>query len=324
MASLRLGILGCSDIARNRFMPAIANVDGIEAVVIAEAYDQARVASFTEQWPLEVEMSFEDLLARPDLDAVYVPQPPALHCQWASRALEAGKHVLVEKPSTTTLADSERLVREARERGLALHENYMFQYHAQLEDIAGLLDEGVVGDVRLYRADFGFPLRAANDFRYLRELGGGALLDAGGYVIKLATLLLGPTARVEAAELRSLPGYEVDMVGSVTLVNDEGLVFQGGFGMDCGYRCRMEVWGSTGTLTTDRVFTAPTGFVPHALVQTNAGVSDIEMRADAHFEKSIAAFVTQVSDPDERERSYEGILRQARLVEDVRSIARHA
>ena len=197
--------------------------------------------------------------------------------------------MLIEKPSTTTLADSERLVREARERGLALHENYMFQYHAQLEDIAGLLDEGVVGDVRLYRADFGFPLRAANDFRYLRELGGGALLDAGGYVIKLATLLLGPTARVEAAELRSLPGYEVDMVGSVTLVNDEGLVFQGGFGMDCGYRCRMEVWGSTGTLTTDRVFTAPTGFVPHALVQTNAGVSDIEMRADAHFEKSIAA-----------------------------------
>lgn len=321
MAALRLGILGCSDIAQKRFLPALAEVDGIEAAAVAEEFDASRVEGFVAEHPMEVEPSFEALLARDDLDAVYVPQPPALHCQWALHALEAGKHVLVEKPSTTSLAQSTELVEAARSAGLALHENYMFQYHSQLDDIRTLLQEGVIGDVRLFRADFGFPLRAANDFRYVQELGGGALLDAGGYVLKLASLLLGPSARVCTAELRGLAGYEVDMLGSVTLANDEGMTFQGAFGMDCGYRCRLEVWGSTGTLATDRIFTAPAGFAPQATVQTNEGTRTISLHSDAHFQKSIAAFVAQTHDEVLREASYGAILRQARLVEDVRRLS---
>lgn len=319
MATLRLGILGCSDIAQKRFMPALKDVEGIEAVAVAEQYNPARVSEFVGEFPLEVEPDFPSLLARDDIDAVYVPQPPALHAQWAGAALEAGKHVLVEKPSTTCLADTMRLVDTARERNLALHENYMFQYHSQIPAIRALIDEGVIGDVRLYRADFGFPLRQANDFRYVAKLGGGALLDAGGYVLKLGALLLGPNARIATANVHGLPGYEVDMMGSFTMEAEGGLVYQGAFGMDCGYRCKLEVWGSTGTLTTDRIFTAPNGFEPSVTIQNNEGVRTIKLEADAHFTKSIAAFVAQTSDAGLRQRSYEAIAQQARLVEDVRS-----
>lgn len=319
MATLRLGILGCSDIAQKRFMPALMDVEGIEAVAIAEQFNMARVDEFVGEFPLEVEPDFPALLARDDIDAVYVPQPPALHLQWAEAALKAGKHVLVEKPSTTCLADTMRLVDAARERGLALHENYMFQYHSQIAAIRALIDEGVIGDVRLYRADFGFPMRQANDFRYVAKLGGGALLDAGGYVLKLGALLLGPSARIATANVHGLPGYEVDMMGSFTMEADGGLVYQGAFGMDCGYRCKLEVWGSTGTLTTDRIFTAPNGFEPSVVIQNNEGVRTIKLEADAHFTKSIAAFVAQTRDAELRQKSYEAIAQQARLVEDVRS-----
>ncbi len=303
-------------------MPAALEVDGLQVVAVAEEYNPARVDEFLAEYPqLEVAEDFEQLIARPDLDALYVPQPPALHYRWARAALEAGKHVLVEKPSTTSLAESRELVELARTRGLALHENYMFRYHAQIAQVQDLIAQGVIGDVRLYRADFGFPLRAANDFRYNRALGGGALLDAGGYALALASLMLGPSARITTAELRTLPGYEVDMVGSATLVNSAGDVFQLGFGMDCGYRCSLEVWGSTGTLTTNRIFTAPPGFVPTATIRTNEGERTVELAADAHFQKSIASFVAQTGSAEEREASYARIVHQAQLVEDVRRLA---
>lgn len=258
---------------------------------------------------------------RPDIDGVYIPQPPALHYRWAKRALQCGKHVLVEKPSTVCLAESRELVEMARERGLALHENYMFQYHSQIRDIQAMIRDGIIGDVRLYRAEFGFPMRKANDFRYSRELGGGALLDAGGYPLKLASILLGESVKVDAAQMNFLPDFEVDLYGSASLSNDEGTVFQIAYGMDCGYRCCLEVWGSRGRLFTDRIFTAPDGFEPRVMIETEDGSRTEMLEPDGHFCHSIEAFCEEIGDTRKRESMYGEILRQAGLVESVR---RHA
>ena len=240
----KLGILGCSEIAFNRFMPAAAKVEGLRAVCVAEEYDASKLKPFCERFDLEAECSFESILAREDIDCVYIPQPPALHYKWAMKALECGKHVLVEKPSTTSMADTKALLETATAKGLALHENYMFQYHAQIGAIRSLIESGEIGEVRMYRLSFGFPKRKDKDFRYNRALGGGALLDAGGYTLRLAAILLGDSVHVDTACLCSLEGYEVDMFGGAMLSNDDGLIAQIGFGMDCAYQCRLEVWGS--------------------------------------------------------------------------------
>ena len=129
MKPLRLGIIGCADIARRRFMPAVLGTKGIQAVAVAEEYDQRKLALFSEEYDLETVSGYEELINRQDIDAVYVPQPPAMHYQWAKLALQAGKHVLVEKPATVSAAQSEDLISIAAEKGLALHENYMFRYH---------------------------------------------------------------------------------------------------------------------------------------------------------------------------------------------------
>jgi predicted dehydrogenase len=263
--------------------------------------------------------SFEELIQREDLDAIYIPQPPALHFKWAQMALNAGKHVMVEKPSTTCLKDSTALVELAKKNNLALHENYMFQYHSQIKKIRELVDSGVIGKLRLIRADFGFPMRAKNDFRYNQALGGGALLDAGGYTMKLASILLGPSVKVDASCMVGMEGYEVDMAGSATLSNDDGLVCQIGYGMDCGYKCSIELWGSTGRILSNRIFTAPPEYVPTATIETNSGKEEVTLEADSHFEHSIETFVRAVREEDFRQKLYDGILTQAGLVEAVRN-----
>lgn len=314
---MKIGILGCSEIAYRRFMPAVKEVDGVHVQAVAEEYAPEKLDAFCQEYRMERETSFESLINRSDIDAVYIPQPPALHYKWAKRALECGKHVLVEKPSTTEYSLSEKLVNTAREKGLALHENYMFQYHSQIKEIQAMLQEGEIGDIRLIRADFGFPIRKREDFRYNAELGGGALLDAGGYTLKLATLFLGNTVKVDSSTLAYMEGYEVDMYGNAMLSNEAGCVCQVGFGMDCHYRCSLEIWGSQGRLYTDRIFTAPPGYEPVVLIEKAGGKKEVKLSADGHFRHSLEEFCQELFNADKRIHMYEEILLQAKLVDQV-------
>lgn len=315
---LRLGILGCSEIAYRRFMPAAKNVNNLNVVTIAEEYDTSKLDLFCSTYGLEREDGFEALISREDIDAIYVPQPPALHYKWAKKALECGKHVLVEKPATISYDLSRELVEIAKQGSLALHENYMFQYHSQITRIKKMIDDGVIGDVRLIRANFGFPLRSQNDFRYNRELGGGALLDAGGYTAKLASIFLGDTIKVDSAKTNSLIGYEVDMYGNASFSNRDGVVCQVGYGMDCSYQCCLEVWGSQGRLYTDRIFTAPNDYVPSVIIEKAGKTHSVLLERDSHFEHSINEFCLETVDEDKRNAMYQSILLQAKLVEDMR------
>lgn len=319
---IRLGILGCSEIAFRRFLPAVKNLDQIKAVVVAEEYDKNRIRAFNEPYGLEVADHFESILKRDDIDAVYIPQPPALHAFWAGKALAYHKHVLVEKPAACTLEETNRLVVYAATNQLALHENYVFPYHAQIRQIQKLLAEGRIGEIRLIRADFSFPLRKQDDFRYQKKLGGGALLDAGGYPVKLASMLLGDGIRVETARLQGVPGYEVDMYGSATLSDENGTVCQIGFGMDCCYQCSLEIVGSRGRIRTDRIFTAPRDYEAVIFLETGTHKEAVSIAPDSCFEHSVTHFLQEIHREQARKSMYDEMLRQAGLVADIQKKGR--
>lgn len=314
-----LGILGCSEIAYRRFMPAVSQINNIKVIAIAEEYDKTKLEPFCNEYGLEAETSFEALVNRDDIDIVYIPQPPALHYRWAKYALEHKKHVLIEKPSTTEYQLTKELVNLATLNNLALHENYMFQYHSQISEIQSMVTNGMIGEIRLYKAFFGFPLRAKNDFRYNKALGGGALLDAGGYTIKLASLLLGDSIKVDSSHLMRLDGFEVDMYGNASLSNDKGTVCQIGFGMDCHYQCSLEIWGSKGYLYTNRIFTSPPGYEPLVEIRNAEGIQHMILKPDSHFKKSIETFLEEISNTEKREKMYKEILLQSKLVESIRN-----
>jgi predicted dehydrogenase len=341
---IRLGILGPSEIAFRRFMPALKKAGksfqfagiGIaspvewfgdiskvadEGINEQQALEKAKAAKFTDQYGGNVFVGYKALISSPDIDAVYIPLPPALHFKWAKMALEEGKHVFVEKPSTTCLTDTEELIRIASEKGLALHENYMFIYHNQIEALSDVVRTGEIGDVRLYRITFGFPRRSVDDFRYNRILGGGALLDAGGYCLKYANFLLGGHAYVTNAQANYIDDFQVDMYGSATLANKEGQIAQIAFGMDNDYRCEIDIWGSLGTIMSNRILTAPDGYTPTYTVKKNQVFKTMNLSADDAFFKSIQRFMKCIEDPNFRKNEYRFLTTQANLVDEFRELA---
>ena len=336
MNKVRIGIICPSEIAFRRFMPAVQLCDDVEYVGVASAdqrewfgeniegdmavieQEHQKAMKFQETYGGEVFNSYKELLYSDKIDAVYLPLPPALHFKWAQKAIQQGKNIFLEKPSTTSYDDSLRIIKLAKKSNVAVHENYMFTFHEQISTIKSLIKSGDLGDVRLYRIAFGFPKRANNDFRYNKALGGGALLDCGGYTLKLAYELLGETAHICCSQLNYLETNEVDMYGSATMVNDDGLVAQLAFGMDNSYKCELEIWGSKGTLFTSRIMTAPAGFVPTAQIKRATEAYEIELPVDDTFKKSIEYFVRCVKDADTRLNSYSKILKQAELVEQMK------
>lgn len=330
----RIGIICPSEIAFRRFMPALKQCSEFEFIGVAAASttewggtytDEMRANElkkaqlFIDNYGGKVFESYTQLIESSEIDAIYLPLPPALHYKWGKKVLENGKHLFLEKPSTTRSADTDELIGIANEKGLALHENYMFQFHSQIDHILNMIEENKIGDIRLIRIAFGFPRRAANDFRYNKELGGGALLDCGGYTIKLASMLLGESARIVTSHLNYIDDFDVDIFGSATMINDEGITAQLSFGMDNSYKCDLEIWGSAGSIFANRILTAPAGFEP--VIQYKDGnnpIEEIKLDSDDTFKKSIEYFYSCIQDDDTRTLSYKKIADQAKLVEEIK------
>ena len=313
----RIGILGAADIAYNKFMPALEKIEGAECAGVASNTPE-KLKKFTLKYAVKTYPSYDAVIADENVDCVYIPLPPAFHYEWAKKALLAGKHVFLEKPSTTCAAHTRELAGLASERGLVLQENYMFQYHSQLKIIRDIIDSGELGKVRLYRTSFGFPRRPGRDFRYIKELGGGTMLDNGGYTIKLANILLGDSIHLTSSHLDYDEQTGVDIFGTAEFVNAEGVAVQAAFGMDCQYQCSLEVWGSLGRLTTGRIYTAPAGLKVSAVIEDGSGSREVELSGDDHFVKSIECFIRAVTEEGLRRELAQGCIKQAELVEAIK------
>ena len=317
---MRIGILGTSDIAFRRFLPALQKCTEFTYAGVASRTPQKAVP-FQEAFGGTIYETYDALIEDETIDAVYVPLPPALHYAWGRKVLEHGKHLFMEKPFAATEQETRELLELAEERHLIVHENYMFLWHAQMDFIRDQLRNGTVGDIRVLRMSFGFPRRSANDFRYDRSLGGGAILDCGGYPIRLALELLGNDAQMTQACVCGLDGFEVEMYGNAVMTNAKGQTAQIAFGMDNAYRCELEIWGSNATLRADRIFTAGADYQPVLTIQTSRDVRTETLEADDQFLNSIRHFAGMINKGTSTEAA--AILRQAQLVDQLREGIRH-
>lgn len=332
---IKYGIICPSNIAEKRFLPALLKSEKSEFVGMAHASieewhgatkndvlrEKEKVRNVINKFGGKLFDSYTSLIQSNEIDAIYIPLPPSLHYKWAKVSLENGKHVLVEKPATTSLKDTQDLISIASDKGLAIHENYMFAYHEQISAVKEIIDAGEIGDVRLYRLSFGFPKRAENDFRYVQKLGGGALLDCGGYNLKYAYMLLGNQATLEQAVMNYSNDIEVDLYGSAVMKNDNNQTVQLAFGMDNDYKCSLEVWGSLGALYTNRIFTAPKGFTPKVDVIKNNVKKEIELPSDDAFLNSITIFEKAIYSLEKRLFNYQEIELQAKFVEEFKALS---
>jgi D-xylose 1-dehydrogenase (NADP+, D-xylono-1,5-lactone-forming) len=222
------------------------NVD----VVAVGSRDRARGEAFAAEHGIgRVHGSYEELLADPDVEAVYIPLPNSFHVPWSVKALEAGKHVLCEKPLTRRAADAEAAFDAAERAGRLLMEAFMWRYHPQTEALVRLLPE--IAPLRIVRAAFGFtlPPEDRNNVRWLAELEGGALMDVGCYCVSALRLLGGEPERASGEAVRAPTGVDARFAGVLRLPND--VLGQIDCGLDVPLRGGIYVVGEGGTLIAE-------------------------------------------------------------------------
>jgi xylose dehydrogenase (NAD/NADP) len=245
---LRLGLLSTARI-NDAILGAAATTDRIDIVAVASR-DAARAEAYAAERGIpRAYGSYDRLLDDSGVDAVYVSLPNGLHHEWTIRSLEAGKHVLVEKPFTRSAQQAEECFDLARERGRALLEAFMYRHHPQPGEVKRLLDEGAVGRVQLVRASFSFLLGSLSDVRADPELEGGALMDIGSYCVSIARFLLGEPERVSGEQVLGETGVDMAFHGTLRFRGDVVAQF------DCSFTQpeyeRLDIVGDHGWLLVD-------------------------------------------------------------------------
>jgi xylose dehydrogenase (NAD/NADP) len=242
------GFLSTANINRK----VLAGVRGSAAVdvVAVASRDQARADSYARKHGIErAHGSYEALLEDPEVEAVYISLPNSLHVEWSIRALQAGKHVLCEKPLTRRAREALEAFDAADDAGRILMEAFMYRHNPQTGRLTELVAQGAVGRLQLVRAAFSFPVQGKGNVRLNAALDGGSLMDVGCYCVSGARLLAGEPERVYGEQVVGDTG--VDVLFSGTMRFEGGVVAQFDSGLFLPHRDELEAIGDEGSLFLD-------------------------------------------------------------------------
>jgi predicted dehydrogenase len=243
--ALRWGVLSTARIL-DELRPAFSASLEAELAAVASR-DAGRASRYAAEHGIPTAYgSYEELLVDDSLDCVYVPLPNALHAEWTRAALEAGKHVLCEKPMTPTAGEAAELFELAAARGLVLMEAFMYRHHPKTRLLREVVDDGRIGTPLLARMKFHFECEdPASDIRFRADLAGGALRDVGCYCVSLANYLAGEEPVQVGASAR-FAGSGVDELLACTLRFESGLIVAFDCGMTSPLEVGVEVVGTAG------------------------------------------------------------------------------
>jgi predicted dehydrogenase len=292
---LKIGVLGAARITPAALIKPARRTGKAEVVAVA-ARDKDKATAYAAKHKIpRVDESYEALLADPEITAIYNPLPNGLHGHWTIAALEAGRHVLCEKPFTAN-ADEARRVAEAAAAhpGLIVMEAFHYQYHPMTRRLVEIVQSGELGIIKEIDMSFSAPLAKPGDIRYQLDLAGGAMMDMGCYPISLLRLLAaGPRVTGASAKLSS-PGVDRAMDARFSLPEGGTARVRCSMFSSSIVRLHAEVVGSEGTL---KVFNP---FAPHfghrVRVETASGTRREKFSRRATYDYQLEAFVAAVED----------------------------
>jgi predicted dehydrogenase len=309
---VRWGILGTARIA-SKVGRAIHDADGAQLVAVASrdgsrakdwidrhtvrhAAADAKLAFLAAGAPVASLGSYLELLRQPDIDAVYIPLPPSLHCEWTCRAAQLGKHILCEKPLALNLAEAKRMKDACHSANRQLMDGVMWMHHERTPAMEKILASGELGDLRHVTSAFSFNAAEfpPDNIRFQRELGGGALGDVGWYCVRATLWAFGGLPAKVWATARY--DRDVDMNLSATLWFGENRMATFNCGFDTTWRKWFEVAGTKGSLVCDD-FVNP-------------------------WDAAKARFWTHDSQGKSRQHDYPGCIQEVRMIENFCEIVR--
>ena len=317
---LRLGVLGAARIALGSIIPAASRSPRVEVTAVATR-GGAKAGAIRELAPeARVFEDYEALLWSDDVDAIYVPLPNSMHVEWTLRAIEAGLHVLCEKPFSGDAKAAERAVGAAANAGLTLMEGFMYRLHPQTLRLRELLDEGAVGEVRQAIAEFGHRLDDPEDVRGVGTLGGGSLGDVGCYCVSGLRLVFGTEPlRASAVARFAGDGADEELAGV--------LEFEGGLGvisssLTSARRERLEVVGTEGTIVLPAPFRADKAGGGIELTRDGSTTTENFEAADPYLAE-LEEFASAVREGREPAVGPQEILGNARTIDALLTSARN-
>jgi predicted dehydrogenase len=257
MSTVRWGIVSTADIGMSKVTPAIARASNAEVVAIASRdRDRARAAADRLGIPAAYG-SYDELLAADDVDALYVPLPNDQHAEWTVRAVEAGKHVLCEKPLAMTAAQAQQMVDAAQAAGVLLGEAFMYRHHPTWVEVVRLVRQGRIGDLCAVQTFFSYYNDDPANIRNRPENGGGAAMDIGCYAINAARLLTGAEPVDVASSVERDPQMGIDTLTSAVLTFPGGVQSTFTTCIRCESYQRVHVVGSAGRIEVEIPFNIP-------------------------------------------------------------------
>jgi len=253
---VRWGVLSAANIAVKRVAPAIAASSNGRLVAVGSRNPQRAEELFAFAPEVIIYGDYESVVNDPEIEAIYIPLPNSLHAEWTIKALQAGKHVLCEKPLAVTAEQGVTMVQAARENGMLLMEAFMYRFHPQtiwaLEQIAN----GRIGNVKLIHSSFSFNVGSRpHDIRLQADLAGGSLMDVGCYPVNLCRAIYGRTPIAVGARVYTPAMGEVERFASAVLDFDDGCFGLIDSSFELPTRQVAEIIGEAGTITVPLPFT---------------------------------------------------------------------
>lgn len=254
---IRWGILSTARIGQRRVIPAMQQSSNGEVVAVASRSED-KAKAFAEPLGIpKVYGSYEELIADPDIDAIYNPLPNSAHAEWSIKCAEAGKPVLCEKPLASDAAESQTIVDAFAERDLLFAEAFMYRFHPQTERIQQMVAEGAIGQLQAIQSAFTFPISDEANIRLSKDLAGGAVMDVGCYCINLMRHMTGEEPDTVRAIARFGDVSQVDETLSGIVSFPSGVVGHFDSGLRTYRRHMYELRGTEGYIIAQEGFTMP-------------------------------------------------------------------
>lgn len=285
------GVLGVANIATRKVIPAMqgSTLSPVRAIA-SRSLDRAEQAA-TELGIERAYGSYEELLADPGIDAVYIPLPNHLHLEWTKAAAAAGKHVLCEKPMAMTSAEAREMVEFCDSAGVLLMEAFMYRLHPLWTKIKGMVDRGAIGDLRSVQVAFSYFNDDPDNIRNIPEVGGGALYDIGCYAVNTARFLFGSEPVGVKGFMRRDPELGTDVVTSAILEFHEGHAsFVCSTQMESNQR--VDIGGTTGRIVVEIPYNLPPDLPTRALL-VSGGDPPVSPEIEVHEIAPADPYATQ-------------------------------
>jgi predicted dehydrogenase len=310
------GVIGCAGIAQSSVIPGILKADNAKLYALSSRGAGSKLDEFCEKFnPVKSYTSYEELLDDPEIDAVYIPLPNGLHCEWTIKAAEKKKHILCEKPLGISADEVKTMQAAANKNGVILMEAFAYRQSPLTKKVKSLVEEGVVGKLKFIESHFNFYLDNMENVRLNQTLAGGATYDVGCYNLNVIRYIAGsePTAIYATGEVGAQNG--IDESSCIMMEFEGGLKAVSYCSFISTFRSEYTIVGETGIIHVPVVFNKEGE--NSIIITKNSDVEEITVSCPHNYMLEVEQFGRCILNDEKPLITFEDSLNNTKIIDEA-------